>query len=126
MNFSVADSQGKEKPTIWWNCGLWGKRAQSLEQHLIKGQSVTVSGNITEREYTDKDGVKRKAQEIRVNEVTLQGGARTSAPSQQKPAAKSAGGGFDDPDLDDIPFITSSFTFDQKTSLEKRMKRYEY
>lgn len=21
-NFSVADSQGREKPTIWWNCQL--------------------------------------------------------------------------------------------------------
>ena len=63
LNFSVADSQGREKPTIWWNCGLWGKRGESLKQYLLKGQNVTVSGSLTEREYTDKDGVKRKAQE---------------------------------------------------------------
>jgi single-strand DNA-binding protein len=106
LNFSVADSQGREKPTIWWNCGLWGKRSQSLEQYLVKGQHVTVSGTLTEREYTDKDGQKRKAQEIRVDGVTLQGGRRDDA-SQAKPAApkpaSQAGSGFDDMD-DDMHF----------------------
>ena len=28
-SFSVADSQGREKTTIWWRCGLFGKRAES-------------------------------------------------------------------------------------------------
>jgi hypothetical protein len=38
LSFSVADSQGREKPTIWWNCSLFGKRAESLQQYLTKGQ----------------------------------------------------------------------------------------
>lgn len=82
-NFSVADSQGKDKPTIWWNCSLFGKRAESLAQYLTKGQAVTVSGTVTEREY-EKDGQKRKAMDIRVNDVALQGGK----PSGERPAAK--------------------------------------
>ena len=45
-SFSVADSQGKDKPTIWWNCSLFGKRAEALTQYLTKGQAVTVSGNV--------------------------------------------------------------------------------
>ena len=102
LNFSVADSQGREKPTIWWNCGLWGKRGESLKQYLLKGQNVTVSGSLTEREYTDKDGVKRKAQEIRVNEVALQGG-KPSGEQAPRPTPKSAGSGFDDMP-DDMPF----------------------
>jgi len=84
--FSVADSQGKDKPTIWWNCSLFGKRVATLSQYLVKGQSVTVSGTITEREYTDKTGQQRKAQEIRVTDVALQGGKRDSAPAASKPA----------------------------------------
>lgn len=90
-NFSVADSQGKDKPTIWWNCQLFGKRAESLSQYLVKGQAVTVSGTISEREWTDKDGNKRKQMDVRVNDVALQGGQRqVAAPSQQriKPLAK--------------------------------------
>jgi single-strand DNA-binding protein len=105
-SFSVADSQGKDKLTIWWNCSLFGKRAESLAPYLIKGQSVTVSGNVTEREYTDKDGNKRKSMDIRVSDVALQGGKREAAPATapaapRKTAAQSAG--FDD-DGSEIPF----------------------
>lgn len=76
LNFSIADSLGKDKPTIWWNCQLFGKRADSLAQYLTKGQAVTVSGNVSEREWTDKDGQARKTMNVRVNDVALQGGRR--------------------------------------------------
>ncbi|WP_395005798.1 single-stranded DNA-binding protein [Undibacterium sp.] len=117
LNFSVADSQGRDKPTIWWNCQLFGKRAGSLQQYLVKGQAVTVSGNIAEREWTSKEGEKRKSMDVRVNDVALQGGQRQSgdaSPAQQdKPAHRQApapapkpssgGSGFDDMNSD-IPF----------------------
>lgn len=112
-SFSVADSQGKDKPTIWWRCSLFGKRAESLAPYLVKGQAVTVSGTVTEREYTDKsDGTQKKAMEIRVQDVALQGGRRDAAPAQQNTAPRpvqgaarpAAGcGGFEDMD-DDVPF----------------------
>jgi len=117
-SFSVADSQGRDKPTIWWNCSLFGKRAESLAQYLVKGQAVTVSGSVTEREY-EKDGVKRKAMDVRVNDIALQGSKREegAAPAQrpapqQRPAqgqaprpaqAARTASGFVDMD-DDIPF----------------------
>jgi len=82
-NFSIADNQGKDKNAIFWNCQLFGKRADSLAQYLVKGQSVTVSGNISEREWTDKEGNKRKSMDLRVNEVALQGGRSESKPSRQ-------------------------------------------
>jgi single-strand DNA-binding protein len=109
-SFSVADSQGKDKPTIWWNCSLFGKRAESLAPYLTKGQPVAVSGNVTERVYTDKNGQERKAIDIRVADVALQGGKRegtapVKTPDDQvahvrKPAAQTAG--FDDDS--DVPF----------------------
>lgn len=103
-NFSVADSQGRDKPSIWWNCSLFGKRAESLSQYLTKGQTVTVIGTITEREWTDKEGNKRKAQEVRVSDLALQGGKRDASEQNQKPAGKPQ---FSTPDnfvSDDIPF----------------------
>ena len=123
-SFSVADSQGKDKPTIWWNASLFGKRAESLAPYLTKGQAVTVSGSVTEREWTDKEGGKRKSMDVRVQDIALQGGRKDLAPApQQAPqqghpsqrygsaqeqapqrqAPKPAVGGFDDMD-DDIPF----------------------
>ena len=82
-NFSIADSMGKDKGTIWWNCTLYGKRAESLSQYLTKGQAVTVSGSVTEREWTDKEGSKRKNMDVRVNDVALQGGRRDAEPQPQ-------------------------------------------
>ena len=110
-NFSVADSQGREKPTIWWNCQLFGKRAESLAQYLTKGTSVTVSGNVTQRSYTDKNGVEKVSTEIRVADVALQGSKKDDAPAFKKPSqdaakarqAPKASSGFDDMD-DGIPF----------------------
>ncbi len=99
-SFSVADDQGQNKGTIWWNCSLFGKRAKSLCQYLTKGQKVTVTGQVTEREYTNKDGVKVKAQDIRVQDIALQG----SKPEQ---SGKTEGyrGGLIEPDFNtDVPF----------------------
>ncbi len=112
-NFSVADSQGRDKPTIWWNCSLFGKRAESLSPYLTKGQAVTVSGSITEREY-QKDGATHKAMDLRVSDVALQGGRRDEAPApmrnpsqdaakaRQLPPQRPAPADFDDGS--DIPF----------------------
>lgn len=112
-SFSVADSQGKDKPTIWWNCSLFGKRGESLAQYLTKGQSVTVSGSVSEREWVDKDGQKRKSMDVRVADVALQGGRKDSsdapaeapAPRQQAaPARRPAPPPFVDIDNSEIPF----------------------
>lgn len=105
-NFSVADSQGRDKPTIWWNCQLFGKRVSALTPYLIKGQQVTVAGNVTEREWTDKEGNKRKQLEIRVSDLALQGSKREGAtPTQQPAPAAPASSGFDGmDDGSDIPF----------------------
>ena len=108
LSFSVADDQGKDKPAIWWNCSLFGKRAESLAPYITKGASLTVSGNITEREYTDKEGNQRKAMSVRISDLALQGGTKEQrqapapAPRQaQKPAPK--GVPMDD-DFETIPF----------------------
>ena len=99
-NFSVADSQGRDKPTIWWNCTLYGKRAEALSQYLTKGQSVTVVGTVTEREWQDKEGSKRKSMDVRVSEIALQGGRKDAEPQEERRAApKPAPVEMDDQDL---------------------------
>lgn len=102
-NFSIADNQGKDKQAIFWNCAIFGKRAESLAPYLTKGQSVTVCGNVTEREWTDKDGNKRKQFDVRVNDLALQGGKREQQEPQraqrQQPNSRN-----DESFSDDIPF----------------------
>ena len=113
LSFAVADNQGKDKTAIFWSCSLFGKRADSLQQYLTKGQQVTVVGTVSEREWTDKEGNKRKSMDVRVNDIALQGGKRDegerqpsrAAPARQpqRSAAPAGGGGFEDMDSD-VPF----------------------
>ena len=111
-NFSVADNQGKDKPAIFWNCQLFGKRAASLAPYLLRGGQVTVTGNVTEREWSTQEGGKRKQMEIRVSDLALQGGKREqaadpaprAAPAPRPAPAPSGGHGFEDMG-DDVPFM---------------------
>lgn len=105
-SFSVADSMGRDKPTTWWKCSLWGKRAEVLSQYLTKGSRVTVTGSATERKWTDKDGQERVTLEIRVNDIALQGGGDgESRQPQARPAQREEAPRAADPfETDDIPF----------------------
>ena len=98
VKFSVADSQGRDKPAIWWNCDLFGKRAESLAPYLVKGQQVTVTGTLSEREYEGK-----KYQTMRVNDLALQGGRPAGEQPAKRAAQPASGGDFSDMS-DDIPF----------------------
>jgi len=83
-NFSIADNQSKDKETIWWNCQLFGKRAESLAPYLVKGQVVTIIGNITQRKYMDKNGQERLSTDVRISELALHGGRKDQPKEQAK------------------------------------------
>jgi single-strand DNA-binding protein len=104
LTFSVADSEGRDKPTIWWNCSLFGKRAESLAPFVAKGGKVTVAGKVSQREFTDKNGQERKSMDVRVTDVMLQGSKEQSEEQPRRAAAPAPSPkGFDDMD-DDLPF----------------------
>jgi single-strand DNA-binding protein len=76
---------------------------------MAKGQKVTVTGNVQMREYTDKNGDKKTAMDVRVNDVALQGGgeqAPKAAPARQpqRPSSPQQAGGFEDFPDSDVPF----------------------
>jgi single-strand DNA-binding protein len=104
-NFSVAVDyrDGDSKLTHWWRVSLWGKRAEALGKYLLKGTSVTVSGEFGLTEYEGKPQLN-----VRANEIALQGGRseqRTPDGSQGSPPDQGD-------DLDDqIPFLTSNSVF---------------
>lgn len=57
VNFAVAckSGYGQNEQTIWVDCALWGKQAESkLPDYLLKGRKVTVSGELGTREYEGK------------------------------------------------------------------------
>ena len=107
--FSVAENvyNGQQQQAQFWECSLFGKRAESLAPYIKKGGAATVYGEPRQRKYTGKDGIERTVTEIRVNDITLQGGkqdngVQAAPPPRQRQAPRQAApvGG----DLDDIPF----------------------
>ena len=115
LKFSVGDSvgYGDKKSTNWWNCALFGARANTLADMLQKGSKVCVTGEVTLREF-EQQGVKRISAEIRVQDVWLIGGKgdgqqrqTSTAPAQyQQPQQRGSGQPPRQPDDldDDLPF----------------------
>lgn len=67
------ESGEKVEETQWHNIVAWGKQAQIIEKYVKKGQEVAIEGKLITRTYNDKEGNKRYATEIVVNEVLLLG-----------------------------------------------------
>lgn len=85
--FSVAETVGfgDKKTTIWYDCSLWGKQAQSsFVDYLSKGREVVVFGELTTYENNGKTYLKVRIQDIKLTSGTKeQGGQQQSAPKQQ-------------------------------------------
>ncbi|WP_024301917.1 single-stranded DNA-binding protein [Pseudogulbenkiania sp. MAI-1] len=81
LSFRVASDIGfgERRTTNWFSCQVWGKRGESLKNYLSKGQQVTVYGQLTLREWEDRDGNKKLSPDVRVNEISLQGSKRDAA-----------------------------------------------
>lgn len=104
FNVAVKSGYGQNEQTLWIDCALWGKQAESkLPEYLLKGQKVAVSGELGQREHEGKVYLT-----CRVNSIDLTGDKGQSnpqpqqAPKQQAPQQKTAEPDFDFDD--DLPF----------------------
>lgn len=77
-SFSVAtnetykNAQGeKVTDTQWHKVVAWGRLAEITEKYLNKGIEVAIEGKLVNRNYTDKQGVKRYVTEIHAHELLI-------------------------------------------------------
>lgn len=63
----------KVTETQWHNLIAWGKTAGIMEKYLSKGSEVAIEGKLINRNYTDKEGVKRYVTEIQVSDLLMIG-----------------------------------------------------
>lgn len=66
VNRRYKNAQG-ERETDFFNCKLWGKTAETLQQHTMKGQQLLVSGHVENRTFTNQEG-----QNVRFTEVIVE------------------------------------------------------
>ena len=71
-SFTLAVKRPKVKDTTdFHNFVVWQQGAEYLGQYGHKGDLVGVTGYLTTREWTDKDGNKRKTTEVTCDSVEL-------------------------------------------------------
>lgn len=73
--FSLATNRGsgEHKSVQWHSVVAFGKTAEVCAKYLAKGSKVLIEGEITYRDWEDKNGVKRTATEIIANNVQFVG-----------------------------------------------------
>lgn len=89
LSFPVAvdDGYGERKSTMWFDCTVWGKRAEALSSHLVKGMAVAVSGDLGKREHDGKTYLT-----VRVSELTMQGGGERQDSKPKRSYGEESGG----------------------------------
>lgn len=92
--------------TDFFKVVCWGKTAENVCKYCGKGSKVGVTGMLTTRKYTDKDGIDRTTQEIVANNVFFFGGKSeaTQAESTQAETQTDEYGFYVTDNEDDLPF----------------------
>ncbi len=109
-SFSLAVNQRKRQGDKWvdeahyFDCTLFGKQAESLQQYLTRGKQVGITGRL-QQERWERDGQKRSKVSIVVNEIDLLGGQERPR-QQEQPQRSEAPEHFEGDSFDDekIPF----------------------
>lgn len=86
-NFTVAVSRkGDKDKTDFFRCAAWGKTGEVCGQYLGKGKKVCVTGEVSARAYTDKQGEAKASLEVFVSEVEFLSPRGEEAPAPASPS----------------------------------------
>jgi len=86
-NFSIAVSEyiGKDREDYsnYFDCVIYGKRAESLNPYLKKGQQVGIDGRLHQNRWTNQEGENRSKIQIKVSDLELLGKKPQGSNEQQ-------------------------------------------
>src|SRR6266567_8084617 len=72
VNRNTKTSTGeKREETEWFNVVAWRQLAEICERYLHKGSKVYIEGRLTQRKYTDREGVQRTAIDVIANDMEM-------------------------------------------------------
>ena len=121
-NFSLAISRSwrgqdgqQQDQTSFINCVAWGKVGDIIAQYVHKGSPLLVSGRLDQRSYQDKDGNKRSAVEVVVEDFNFVGSGRSDNSSPSAPSSNQSTNSKSQDvvieDIDDKPIDLSEIPF---------------
>lgn len=114
-SFSIAvdrayQKAGTERQTDFINCVAWRQTAEFITKYFQKGSMIAVNGTLQQRSYTDKDGNKRTAYDVVIDNASFCGSKAdgSARPRSDEPASFSNAGMGDFEEItmsdDDLPF----------------------
>jgi len=71
FNYAVQSGYGENRLTSWYECTVWGEKAEKVHTFIRKGSFLAVTGELTMLERADKAGIKKIYPKCRVVDVTL-------------------------------------------------------
>ncbi len=102
VNRNTKTSTGeKREETEWFNVVAWRQLAEICERYLHKGSKVYIEGRLTQRKYTDKNGLERTSVEVNATDMEMLD-SKSATSSAESYSAASAGNS-NDPFLPDYP-----------------------
>ncbi len=102
--YSKTSSGERKEETDWFNVSAWRQLAETCEKYLHKGSKVYVEGRLTQRKYTDREGVQRTSIDVTITEMEMLDPKSASSGSASYGAGSSdSGSGSGDPFLPDFP-----------------------
>ncbi len=78
----------RRQATQWHRVAVWGKQAETVAKYGRKGTEMFVEGSLHLREWTDDEGKKHSATEVRAQRIQLLG------PPTDEPAVGESGSRF--------------------------------
>ena len=106
-NFTVVANTNKKRGEQWesyanfFDCTLFGRTAETLQQYLVKGKKVFIDGRLEQQRW-EQEGTKRSKVAILPDRLILGGGGedtRPVAPSADDVAP------WEQPPKDDVPLF---------------------
>lgn len=112
VSFCIAvNRKFKDQQADFINCVAWRQTAEFICKYFGKGQMIALEGSIQTRNYTDRDGNKRNATEVLVENASFceskknESNSRPS-PSAVAPAAAAPSPGYSSGSSEDFEEIT--------------------
>ena len=102
--FCIVQGGGKKKdsderwPKQFFNCMAWPNNLPDVEK-IRKDEFVTITGRLVQREYQDKDNLKRRIYEIQVQTMDISDSRKADAPKPLTPELNYHGIAITDDDI---------------------------
>lgn len=108
-SFTVAcdrDFRGSdgERVADFIDCVAWNATAEFISRNFAKGKMAVVTGSLQFRDWTDKDGKKRKNAEIQVSNIYFADSKKDEYTVPQYPQQNNEFQDIEDDESSDLPF----------------------